>query len=139
MTADNATNIHPLKIADARNSLRHVFIRDLLLPCSIGIHQYEKVEPQRIRINLDLAVKENTSSLNDQIKNVVCYEEIVVGVRALIERGHVNLVETLSEDIATMCLEDPRVHSVRVRIEKLNIFKDATSVGVEIERFAPAP
>lgn len=136
MTAESAKTVHSLKIADARNSMRHVFIRDLLLPCSIGVHQHEKVEPQQIRINLDLAVKESTDTLNDQIKNVVNYEEIVIGVRALIARGHVNLVETLADDIATMCLEDLRVRSVLVRIEKLDVFEDATSVGVEIERFS---
>ena len=136
MTAESAKIVHPLKIADARNSLRHVFIRDLLLPCSIGVHQDEKTKPQQIRINLDLAVKESTDALNDQIENVVNYEEIVIGVRALIARGHVNLVETLADDIATMCLEDLRVRSVRVQIEKLDVFEDATSVGVEIERFS---
>jgi len=136
MTAESAKIVHPLKIADARNSLRHVFIRDLLLPCSIGVHQHEKTKPQQIRINLDLAVKESTDALNDQIENVVNYEEIVIGVRALIARGHVNLVETLADDIATMCLEDLRVRSVRVQIEKLDVFEDATSVGVEIERFS---
>ncbi len=136
MTAESAKTVHPLKIADARNSLRHVFIRDLLLPCSIGIHQHEKTKLQQIRINLDLAVKEGTDALNDQIENVVNYEEIVIGVRAMIARGHVNLVETLADDIATMCLEDIRVRSVRVQVEKLDVFEDATSVGVEIERFA---
>ena len=136
MTAESAKIVHPLKIADARNSLRHVFIRDLLLPCSIGVHPHEKTKPQQIRINLDLAVKESTDALNDQIENVVNYEEIVIGVRALIARGHVNLVETLADDIATMCLEDLRVRSVRVQIEKLDVFEDATSVGVEIERFS---
>jgi 7,8-dihydroneopterin aldolase/epimerase/oxygenase len=136
MTAESANIVHPLKIADARNLLRHVFIRDLLLPCSIGVHQHEKTKPQQIRINLDLAVKESTEALNDQIENVVNYEEIVIGVRALIARGHVNLVETLADDIATMCLEDIRVRSVRVQIEKLDVFEDATSVGVEIERFS---
>jgi len=138
MTAESAKIVHPLKIADARNLLRHVFIRDLLLPCSIGVHQHEKTKPQQIRINLDLAVKESTEALNDQIENVVNYEEIVIGVRALIARGHVNLVETLADDIATMCLEDIRVRSVRVQIEKLDVFEDATSVGVEIERFSTA-
>ncbi|MBT7769617.1 MAG: diguanylate cyclase, partial [Rhodospirillales bacterium] len=78
MTAESAKIVHPLKIADARNSLRHVFIRDLLLPCSIGVHQHEKTKPQQIRINLDLAVKESTDALNDQIENVVNYEEIVI-------------------------------------------------------------
>jgi dihydroneopterin aldolase len=138
MTAHSAKIVHPLKIADARNSLRHVFIRDLLLPCSIGVHQHERIKPQQIRINLDLAVKEGTDALNDKIENVVNYEEIVIGVRARIARGHVNLVETLADDIATMCLEDLRVRSVRVQIEKLDVFEDATSVGVEIERFSTA-
>ena len=57
------------------------------------------------------------------------------GIKAITGRGHVNLVETMAEDIAAMCLEDPRVRSVRVRVEKLDILENAESVGVEIERF----
>jgi len=43
-------------------------------------------------------------------------------------------VETLAERIAALCLDDARVRSVRIRVEKLDVFPDATSVGVEIER-----
>lgn len=123
------------RIADGRADVRHVFIRDLVLSCSIGVHSHEKTAHQRVRLNLDLAVCERDKDLADNIENVVCYEAIADGVRALIARGHVNLVETLAEDIAAMCLEDSRVRSVRVRVEKLDILPDATSVGVEIERF----
>ena len=56
------------------------------------------------------------------------------GVADIIGRGHVNLVETLAEDIAAMCLNDRRVLSARVRVEKLDILEHAQSVGVEIER-----
>ena len=89
----------------------------------------------RVRINLDLAVAEGGHPLNDNIHNVVCYEKIVAGVHAIVARDHVNLVETLAEDVATMCLADSRARSVRVRVEKLDIIPDAQSVGVEIERF----
>ena len=55
-------------------------------------------------------------------------------IRAMVASGHVNLVETLAERIADIFLSDPRVDAVRVRVEKLDIFADAESVGVEIER-----
>ncbi len=124
-----------VRIASARRSIRHVFIRDLVLACSIGIHHHEKENHQRVRINLDLAVDESGQSINDDIDNVICYEQLAEGVGDIVGRGHVNLVETLAENIAAMCLEDSRVRSARVRVEKLDILKDAESVGVEIERF----
>ncbi|NQU58298.1 MAG: dihydroneopterin aldolase [Rhodospirillales bacterium] len=131
--------VQPRNIADARAALRHVFVRDFVLQCSIGVHQFEREATQRVRINLDLAVREADTSgqLNDDLANVVCYEELTKGVRELVARDHVNLVETLAEDVASMCLNDTRVRSARIRIEKLDILEDAVSVGVEIERFNP--
>ncbi|MCW9046115.1 MAG: dihydroneopterin aldolase [Alphaproteobacteria bacterium] len=128
--------VHPLRIANAAASVRHVFIRDLTLDCSIGIYDHEKVEPQRVRFNLDLTVRETHAPLNDDIANVVCYEKITDDIRALVARGHVNLVETLAESVAELCLTNPLVETARVRIEKLDVFADATCVGVEIERNA---
>ena len=138
MTADPTAVVYPLRIADARSALRHVFIHDLMLSCSIGVHRHEHKAMQRVRINLDLAVQEDRE-LNDDLSSVVCYEKIVTDVREIVERGHINLVETLAEEIAGSCLADRRVRSVRVRVEKLDVFPDATSVGVEIERFATTP
>ncbi len=129
--------IEPLRIADARARLRHVFVRDQMLVCSIGVHKHELDTPQRVRVNLDMAVLEGDRPLDDDLGNVVCYEKITAGVRAVAARGHVNLVETLAERIAATCLDDGRVRSVLVRVEKLDIFDDVDSVGVEIERFAP--
>lgn len=137
MSANPVRVVEPLRIADARNAVRHVFVRDLVLSCSIGVHVHERDAHQRVRMNLDLAVMEGDTELADDIRNVVCYEDIVMGVRAITQKGHINLVETLAEDIAIMCLEDRRVRSVRVRVEKLDVMPDATSVGVEIERFSP--
>lgn len=136
MTVNPAPHVHPVRIADARNAIRHVFIRDLVLMCSIGVHRHERTKQQRIRVNIDLAVRDDRD-LDDDIANVVCYEKIILGVRGLIADRHIKLVETVAEEIAAMCLGDARVSSVRVRVEKLDIL-DAASVGVEIERFSQA-
>ena len=127
--------------------LRHVFLRDMVLLASVGVHAFEHEARQRIRLNLDLAVRDEAAepqqrrlsrsgATKDDLSRVVDYEAVAGKVRAIVASGHVRLVETLAERIAEACLEDPRVRSVRVRVEKLDIFADMESVGIEIERRA---
>lgn len=111
-----------------------VFVRDLVLPCRIGVYRHEKEGPQRVRINLDLLVKEPGEDLHDEVARVVSYETVTDAIRALCAGPHINLVETLAERIADLCFKDARVRSVTVRVEKLDIFQDAESAGVEIAR-----
>lgn len=127
-------NLTPLKYADATQGIRHVFVRDLMLDCSIGIYVHEKERSQKIRVNIDLAVKEDLTPLNDDYKNVVCYENVVNGIKNIVNSGHIELVETLAEKIADLNMIDGRIVSVRVRVEKLQAIENTTSVGVEIER-----
>jgi 7,8-dihydroneopterin aldolase/epimerase/oxygenase len=129
------------RIADATRGLRHVFLRDLVLPASIGVHPHEHQGPQRIRINVDLGVLDDGAQPlsrvpvgRDQLSRVVDYQALANRVRAIVAAGHVRLVETLAERIAEACLEDPRVELARIRVEKLDVFADAASAGVEIER-----
>ena len=136
MNTSNSNVVHAFRIADAAKEVRHVFIRDLILTCLIGVHKHERKKPQRIRINLDLAVTEQSVISTDRLADVVCYEDVADRIRSIVNNGHVNLVETLAEKIASKCLEDRRVKATRVRIEKLDVFKDAASAGVEIERFS---
>ena len=138
MSTSHISLVTPPSIADARVGIRHVFVRDLELSCFIGIYDHEKADPQRVRLNLDLAVFEGEASdVADDIENVVCYEKITTAVREVCTTGHINLVETLAEEVATVCLLHTQVRSARVRVEKLDVFEDAFSVGVEIERFNP--
>jgi len=129
------SNLTPLKFADAARSVRHVFIRDLILDSYIGIYEHEKNNAQKIRVNVDLSVLENCLKLDDDIDNVVCYEKIAVAIETIVKSGHIHLVETLAENIAEMNLQDPRILCVRVRVEKLEAIKNTASVGVEIERY----
>jgi len=128
------TPFKPRARTEAEHSYRRVFVRDLILTCAIGIHVHEQDAPQRVRINLELIVCEGECNLLDRIENVVDYETIVDGVRAITEESHINLVETLGERIAGLCLADRRVARVRVSVEKLDVYAEAQSVGVEIER-----
>src|SRR5262249_34872189 len=96
---------------------------------------------QRVRINVDLGVEDDGALPlsrqpigHDELARVVDYEKLVERIRAVIASGHVRLVETLAERIAEVCLVDRRVLLARVRVEKLDIFVDAASAGVEIER-----
>ena len=129
------------RIADAARGLRHVFLRDMLLQASIGVHPPEHEATQRVRINVDLGVEDDgaravsrTPVGRDELTRVVDYERIAATVRRIVAAGHVRLVETLAERIAEACLTDKRVQVARIRVEKLDVFPDAASAGVEIER-----
>jgi len=134
MTKRDAQTVIPLKIANAAQAVRHVFIRDLLLDAHIGVFRHEEGRTQPIRINIDLTVTDTGAPQGDRLEDVVDYHEVVQSVRGIVDSGHVRLVETLAELIAARCLEDPRVQVARVRIEKLAAIASAASVGVEIER-----
>lgn len=121
-------------IADAVRSIRHVFITNLRLDALIGVYEHELVNPQPLVINIDLTVSEDKSDIDDKLVGVVCYETIVNKIKAIVSSGHVNLVETLAEDFAAACLEDPRVLAARIRLEKPEAIAEAGSVGIEIER-----
>ena len=135
MPDSNNNVVHAFRIADAKLAVRHVFIRDLTLTGLVGVYHHEKLNAQRIRINVDLAVKETPGIAKDRLVDVVSYEDVANGIRNMFGNRHVNLVETLAENISDMCFKDKRVLSARVRIEKLDVFEDAASAGVEIERF----
>ncbi|MBV9331819.1 MAG: dihydroneopterin aldolase [Alphaproteobacteria bacterium] len=129
-------SVQPLRIADARTAIRHVFIRNLELKARIGIHGHERDKLQPIRLNIDLAV-EDREVIEDRLDSVVDYGDIAGRVRKLVGRGHINLAETMAERIAQLCFEDVRVKSARVRVEKLHALSGAESAGVEIERTRP--
>jgi dihydroneopterin aldolase len=134
----------PAPPATAAPALRRMFVRDMVLDAHIGVHAHEFGRTQRVRINLDLSVREEPGPQEalmsrpgvgrDDLARVVDYERIVLGARAAVAAGHVQLVETLAERLAELCLADARVVLVRVRVEKLDVFADMEAVGVEIER-----
>lgn len=124
----------PIRPGSPKFGIRHVFVHGLVVGMSIGVHAHEKEKPQRVRVSLDMSVLEDGPLITDQIADVVCYEEITHAVRKIVAQDHINLVETLAEKIADACLSDERITEITVRVEKLDVFPDAESVGVEICR-----
>jgi dihydroneopterin aldolase len=113
---------------------RHVFVRELDILTTIGVHDYEKRAPQRVIASVDLKVLEQGPVRSDKLADVLDYAAIVRLVEGICRAGHVNLLETLAERVADACLADPRVRAVRVRLEKPDVIANANSVGIEIER-----
>ena len=129
--------------ASAAARLRHVFLHDMVLLASVGVHAFEHEARQRLRINIDLAVLDEDAAprsraavRREDLGRVVDYEAVAARMRGIVQAGHVRLLETLAERLAEACLEDGRVRSVRVKVEKLDIFADIAAVGIEIERRA---
>ena len=122
-------------MADAGRRIRQVFLHDMVLQASIGVYQHEHTAPQRVRINVDLAVAEgDPADAVDSLHRVVSYEVVANTVRRIAGAEHIKLVETLAERIAEACLADGRVLLARVQVEKLDVFPDAVSGGVVVER-----
>ena len=110
-----------------------VFIKDLELVMSIGIHDHEKKNRQRVIVNAELKVTTGAAS-SDRINDAVSYEDVIKQITGIAQQRHYNLVETVAEAMAAKCLEDKRIHSVKLKVEKPDIFAKAASVGIEIER-----
>jgi len=108
-----------------------IFVRDFVLPVQIGAYSFEHGHTQKVRFDVTADVLRVTKNPED-MRHVFSYDIIMDGIRAIIACGHVELSETLAEQVAAHVLEDPRVVRVKVRVEKLEL--GAGGVGVEIER-----
>jgi FolB domain-containing protein len=111
-----------------------IFIKDLVAHGIIGINDWERETPQEMLINIVLFTDQRTAGESDDIHDSVDYQSVVEKVLAQAETARRLTVEALAADLARLCLEDPRVEKVRVRVEKPGAVRFSRSVGVEIER-----
>jgi len=109
-----------------------IFVRDYVLPIHIGVYAEEQGVTQKVGFTVEAELARSGLALHDEIVEVPSYDDILKGIRSIVDAGHINLVETLAERVAAHCLADPRIASVRVRIEKLE--RGPAAVGVEIVR-----
>ena len=116
------------------NETYKVQVNELVLLVSIGIHEHEKVKKQRVSISLSIQVLDNLDKVDENINNVVSYEQIIKKLKKIISKGHIELLETLGEKIMDMCFEESRIISVWMKLEKLDVFSETKSVGIELIR-----
>lgn len=117
---------------------RRLFLRNYELPVRIGVYEAEKRRPQRMRLNVDMYVLlQDSTPRNDDVREVVDYELIRRTIAARVAQGHIELQETLCDDVAAQLLQHPKVQAVRVSTEKPDIYPDSDAVGVEVFRIKP--
>jgi dihydroneopterin aldolase len=121
---------------------RRLFLRDFVVDANIGIHDAERAGPQRLVLNIDVYVSlALTTPRRDSVAEVLDYDILSEIVRRRLARGHINLQETLVDELAAeiLALDPLRIEAVRVRSEKPDIYDDVAGVGVETLRMrAPA-
>lgn len=112
-----------------------VFVRDFVVEASVGAYADERAKLQRLRFNVEVDVR-RPAATRDDMRDVFSYDVIVDAIRLRLARGHVAMVETLAEDIASVVMDSDLAMRVAVRVEKLDVIPGA--VGVEIIRVREA-
>lgn len=123
--------IHP-RLTDCRR----LFLRNYEVMTRIGVHAFEKQGEQRVLFNVELFIPLSQSTpLSDNLEEVVDYDFIRNTINARLGHGHVDLQETLCDDIAQVLLAHPKVKAVLISTQKPDVYPDCESVGVEVLKF----
>ena len=113
---------------------RKVIITDLVFDTSIGIHDFEKEKKQQITFNIEIDINPLLKSVENNLKSIVNYENIISKIKSITHKKHYNLLETLAEDIFTSLFLNKNIIKIKLRIEKPEIIKNTSSVGIEITK-----
>ena len=113
---------------------RKVLIKDLVLRMLVGIHNFEKKKKQRVKFNLIINIDQNLVPNDKDLKSIVNYEQVIKIIKIIISKKHYPLLETLAEKIFDKLFENFRIKKILLRIEKLDVIKNTTSVGIELEK-----
>lgn len=118
---------------------RRIFLRNYVVDANIGIHEHERRGVQRLALNVDLFVALSMSTpRHDRLHEVLDYDFLRLTVQRRIEQGHINLQETLVDELARAMLAHPAVRAVRVSSEKPDVYDDVDAVGIEVFHFKTA-
>jgi len=111
-----------------------IYIRDLALRCIIGVFPQERRERQDVCINIELACDHRAAAGSDRLTDAVDYKQLKKQIVAFVEASEFNLLETLAEGIAQICLSESRIAAARVCVDKPAALRFARSVAVEVLR-----
>ena len=113
---------------------RKIIISDLTLLLSIGIHDFEKIKKQEVKFNIFIDISPFLAPIKNNLNSIVNYETVIKTVTKLSKKKHYELIETLAEDIFNELFKDVNILKIKLRLEKTQIIKNTSSVGVEISK-----
>ena len=116
------------------NYEKKILINDLILDLKLGYYEFEKNKSQKIKFSLEIDY-ENKKPTNDKdIKSIVNYGTVVKLITKLVKKKHYNFLESLAEAIFDELFKDKRIGKILLKIEKLEILRDCSSVGIQITK-----
>ena len=116
------------------NYEKKILIKDLTLDLKLGYYDFEKRKPQKVKFSLEIDYEDKKPTSDEDIKSIVNYGQVVKLIKKLTKNKHYNFLETLAEDVFDVLFKDKRIGKIKLRIEKLQILKDCTSVGIQITK-----
>ena len=131
------SNLKIVKINKSKklfNYEKKVLIRELLLDLKIGYFDFEKEKKQKVKFSLEIDYVDKKPSNDKDIKSIVNYAKVVRLIKKLVKKKHYNFLETLAEDVFDELFKDKRIDKISLQIEKLEIMRDCSSVGIQISK-----
>ena len=116
------------------NYRKKVLIKDLILDLKIGYYEFEKDSKQKVKFNVDVEYSSKKPGSDIDIKSIVDYGKIVKLITKFVNKKHYNFLETLAEDVFEELFKDKRIDKIDIQIEKLEILKECSSVGIKISK-----
>ena len=116
------------------NYEKKVLIKELILDLKLGYYDFEKEKTQKVKFSLEIDYEDKKPSNDKDLKSIVNYAKIVKLIKKLVKNKHYNFLETLAEDVFDELFKDKRIDKISLRIEKLEIMKDCSSVGIQISK-----
>ena len=116
------------------NYEKKVLIKELILNLKLGYYDFEKEKAQKVKFSLEIDYEDKKPSNDKDLKSIVNYAKIVKLIKKLVKNKHYNFLETLAEDVFDELFKDKRIDKISLRIEKLEIMNDCSSVGIQISK-----
>ena len=134
MKKNNLRLIRINKNKNLFNYEKKVLIKELVLDLKLGYYEFEKESTQKVKFNVEVNYEDKQPSNDKDLKSIVNYAKIVKLIKRLIKNKHYNFLETLAEDVFDELFKDRRIDKISLQIEKLEIMKDCSSVGIQISK-----
>ena len=116
------------------NYEKKVLIKELILNLKLGYYDFEKENPQKVKFSLEVNYQDKKPTNDKDLKSIVNYSKLVKLIKKLVKNKHYNFLETLAEDVFDELFKDRRIDKISLQIEKLEIIKDCSSVGIQISK-----
>ena len=126
-----------IKIDKSKNLFNYekkILINELILDLKLGYYDFEKDKNQKVKFSLEIDYEDKKPTNDKDIKSIVNYGQVVKLIRKLTKNKHYNFLETLAEDVFDVLFKDKRIAKIMLKIEKLEILKDCSSVGIQITK-----